>query len=119
MKIKHEESEHDKLERKLKIVTNIRKKEGKIKVESFQRMCKYCNIDFETREQLLDHIKTEHDQPGMNLTASQRTLPLPSPRFMAAMEKYSYAEDFVKKPQDEVKKVKFAEELQFNCDYCD
>ena len=67
--------------------------------------CKHCNINFKSKEVLVEHIKTKHNQPGMNLTASQRTLLLPSPGFMAAMEKSSEDESTPNINSSKAKKV--------------
>ena len=84
--------------------------------------CKHCKVKFEKKEDYVEHIKTEHDKPGMDLTASQRVLLLPSPRFVAAIEKDSDEEtNGEKEPKGH--KVKYVEftfnDLPFNCDNCD
>ena len=77
--------------------------------------CSTCNIKFEKIDDLIEHVKADHEERGIDLTASQRVLLLPSPRFVAAMEQNSEDETNKPPPGNKTK----IEELPFDCDYCD
>lgn len=63
--------------------------------------CNTCNIKFEEKEDLLEHLKVNHEEGGMDLTASQRVLLLPSPSFVMDMELNSDEETPKKKASSE------------------
>ena len=90
-------------------------------MEMVKTDCSTCNIKFEKIDDLIGHVKTDHEEQGFDLTASQRVLLLPSPRFVAAMEQHSDEETPKKKPSsgNKTKTVTIKDELPFDCDYCD
>jgi len=83
--------------------------------------CKPCSVQYEKKEDLVEHIKTNHFQPGMDLTASQRVLLFPSPGFVVALEKDTDDESSVTKTTEEVKIKEdiIKDDLPFECEFCD
>ena len=83
--------------------------------------CKPCSVQYEKKEDLVEYIKTNHFQPGMDLTASQRVLLFPSPGFVVALEKDTDDESSVTKTTEEVKIKEdiIKDDLPFECEFCD
>ena len=81
--------------------------------------CKPCNIKFDKKEELVDHIKKKHNQSGMDLTASQRILLFPSPGFVEAIGKDTEDESSPDKTPSEEKAKVMVDDLPYDCDNCD